>query len=125
MVQITPAADKAVLIHFDIVGVGEFQLPVLGQAGTPFGITSAFGVFENSRKGGNEQQKLAAWSMLIQTLTDSYPAAVRVLSRLDGEDVAAVFRSWGKESKEYDPKAPVSSSSSTGTEHPSGTTSAS
>jgi len=104
-VQITPASSVDVpLIEFNIVGVGEFQLPVLGQPGVPFGITSAFGIFENSR-GGNDSQKLAAWSQLIQTLSDSYPAAVRVLSRLDGEDIAAVFRSWGSESKSYDPKA--------------------
>lgn len=123
MVQITPAADKAALIQYDILGVGEFQLPVLGQPGTPFGITSAFGVFKSASDGGNEAQKLSAWSMLIQSLSDSYPSAVRVLSRLDGEDVAAVFASWGKESKEYDPKASPSSSSSTGTEQPSVTTS--
>lgn len=125
MVQITPAsAEEAKLIQFDIVGVGEFQLPVLGQPGVPFGVTSAFGVFENARKGGTEQQKLSAWSLMIQTLSDSYPAAVRVLSRLDSEDVATVFLEWGKQSKDFDPKASSSPASSTGTGQPSDTTSA-
>lgn len=106
MVDIKPAStDSVPLIEFNIQGVGRFQLPVLGQPGVPFGITSAFGVFESAREGGTDQQKLAAWSLMIQTLADTYPAAVRVLSRLDGDDVGAVFTAWGKESKDYDPKA--------------------
>jgi hypothetical protein len=105
MVQITPTSSvEAPLIEFDIVGVGKFQLPVLGQPGVPFGITSAFGLFMHARDGADEQ-KLASWSQMISTLTDSYPAAVRVLSRLDGDDIAHVFKSWGEESKNYDPKA--------------------
>lgn len=106
MVNIKPTSTDAMpLIEFNIEGVGSFQLPVLGQPGVPFGITSAFGVFENTRKGGTDQQKLGAWSLMIQTLADTFPAAVRVLSRLDGDDVAAVFTAWGKESADYDPKA--------------------
>lgn len=106
MVNITPSStDDAPLIQFNIEGIGAFQLPVLGQPGVPFGITNAFGVFESARNGGNDQQKIAAWSFMVQTLADTYPAAVRVLSRLDGDDVAAVFTAWGKESKDYDPKA--------------------
>lgn len=105
MVQITPAStDEVKLIEFDIVGVGKFQLPVLGQPGVPFGITSAFGQFMNA-KDGSDDQKLASWTQLIRTLSDTYPAAVRVLSRLDGDDVGQVFSSWGEESKNYDPKA--------------------
>lgn len=106
MVNIKPAStDELPLIEFNIEGVGKFHLPVLGQPGVPFGITSAFGVFESSRDGGTDQQKLAAWSLMIQTLSDTFPGAVRVLSRLDGDDVAAVFTAWGKESKDYSPKA--------------------
>lgn len=106
MVNITPTSTGAApLIEFNIAGVGSFHLPVLGQPGVPFGITSAFGVFESSRNGGTDQQKLAAWSLMIQTLSDTFPAAVRVLSRLDGDDIANVFATWGKESKDYDPKA--------------------
>ncbi|MET0716412.1 MAG: hypothetical protein ABWY57_16015 [Mycetocola sp.] len=123
MPTFTPKASEVPLIQFNIVGVGEFQLPVLGQPGVPFGVTSAFGVFESSRKGGSEQQKLGAWSLLIQTLSDSYPAAVRVLSRLDGDDVAEVFASWGKESADFDPKASSSPDSSSGTGQLSGSTS--
>lgn len=105
MVQFTPKSDADVpLIEFDIVGVGKFQLPVLGQPGVPFGITSAFGLFQHS-KGGDDGQKLAAWSQLIATLSDSYPSAVRVMSKLDGDDIADIFTAWGKESKDYDPKA--------------------
>ncbi len=105
MIDITPGASRAKTIEFNIVGIGKFELPVLGQAGTPFGITSAFGVFQDASAGGNDAQKLAAWSQLIQSLTDSYPQAVRVMSRLDSDDVAAVFAQWGAKSSEYDPKA--------------------
>ena len=105
MVQITPKSSTEVpLIEFDIVGVGKFQLPVLGQPGVPFGVTSAFGLFMHARDGAQEQ-KLAAWSQLISTLADTFPDAVRVLSRLDGDDIASIFTSWGEESKGYDPKA--------------------
>jgi len=105
MVQITPKSDSdAPLIEFDIIGVGKFHLPVLGAPGVPFGITSAFGLFQHSKDGGDEQ-KLAAWSQMVSTLSDSYPAAVRVMSKLDGDDIAAVFTSWGEESRDYDPKA--------------------
>lgn len=106
MVQITPSteATPAPLIEFDIVGVGKFHLPVLGQPGVPFGITSAFGLFMHSKSGGDEQ-KLAAWSQLIATLSDTFPAAVRVMSRLDGDDIESVFKAWGEQSKGYDPKA--------------------
>lgn len=104
-VDITPAStDSAPLIEFNIVGVGKFQLPVLGQPGVPFGVTSAFGVFQNA-KDGNDEQKLAAWSQMIQTLSDTYPAAVRVMSRLDSEDIGKVFTAWGEQSGAYDPKA--------------------
>lgn len=105
MVNIKPSTPvDAPLIEFNIEGVGKFQLPVLGQPGVPFGITNAFGVFQSAQDGGNDQQKLAAWSLMIQTLADTFPAAVRVLSRLDGDDVAQVFTAWGNESKAYDPK---------------------
>lgn len=105
MVQITPkSTDEAPLIEFDIVGVGKFQLPVLGAPGVPFGITSAFGLFMHAKDGGNAQ-KLGAWSQLVSTLSDSYPAAVRVMSRLDSDDIAAVFKAWGEQSKDYDLKA--------------------
>jgi hypothetical protein len=101
-IDITPAETVAAPIEFNIVGVGKFDLPVLGQKGTPFGITSAFGVFQDAQ---SDEQKLSAWAMLVQALSDSYPQAVRVLARLDGEDVARVFTAWGEKSKEYDPKA--------------------
>lgn len=104
-VQITPAsADEVPLIEFDIVGVGKFQLPVLGQPGVPFGITSAFGLFMHGIDGG-DAAKLAAWSQMTGTLADTYPAAVRVMSRLDGDDIKEVFKQWGAKSKDYDPKA--------------------
>ncbi|MET0886247.1 MAG: hypothetical protein ABWX92_07325 [Mycetocola sp.] len=105
MVQITPVSETgAPLIEFDIVGVGKFHLPVLGQPGTPFGVTSAFGLFQNAKNGG-DAAKLAAWSQLISTLSDTFPDAVRVMSRLDSADIMAVFTAWGSESKGYDPKA--------------------
>lgn len=105
MVQITPKSNAdAPLIEFDIVGVGQFQLPVLGVPGVPFGITSAFGLFQHS-KNGDDSQKLAAWAQMVATLSDSYPAAVRIMSKLDGDDIAAVFTAWGEQSRDYDPKA--------------------
>lgn len=113
MVDIKPStAHDMPLIEFNIEGIGKFQLPVLGQPGVPFGITNAFGVFESARGGGNDQQKLAAWSLMTQTLADTFPAAVRILSRLDGDDVAAVFTAWGKESKDYKPGASEAAASS-------------
>ncbi|MDF2045152.1 hypothetical protein P2P98_03180 [Microbacterium sp. Kw_RZR3] len=106
MVNIKPSsAAEAPLIEFNIEGFGKFNLPVLGQPGVPFGITNAFGVFQSAQDGGNDQQKLAAWSLMTQTLADTYPSAVRILSRLDGDDVAAVFTAWGNESKKYVPGA--------------------
>lgn len=104
-IEITPSEKIAPPIEFNIQGVGKFQLPVLGQPGVPFGITSAFGVFTDAQASGSEEQKLAAWSMLIQSLADTNPAAVRILARLDGEDVAQVFTAWGRESAMYNPKA--------------------
>lgn len=105
MVQITPTSDaEAPLIEFDLSPVGKFHLPVLGAPGVPFGITSAFGLFMHSKDGG-DAQKLAAWSQLTATLSDSYPAAVRVMSRLNSDDISAVFEAWGAQSKDYDPKA--------------------
>lgn len=104
MIDITPADTTVPLIEFNIVGVGQFQLPVLGQKGTPFGITNAFGLFMHSRNGADEQ-KIAAWASLISTLSDTFPNAVRIMSRLDEPDISQIFAAWGKESKEYDPKA--------------------
>lgn len=105
MVQIIPTSDaEAPLIEFDMTPVGKFHLPVLGQPGVPFGITSAFGLFMHGKDGGDDQ-KLAAWSQLVSTLSDSYPAAVRVMSRLNSADIEAVFKAWGEQSKDYDPKA--------------------
>lgn len=69
----------------------------------PFGITNAFGLFENAQNGSDDQ-KMSAWALLIQTLADQYPQAVRVLSRLDKDTVQDVFTKWGSASKEYDPK---------------------
>jgi|GEM_PF-2286556 len=124
-VNIKPkSSEGAPLIQFNIEGVGEFQLPVLGQPGVPFGVTSAFGQFMNAKEGSDDQ-KLASWTQLIRTLADTYPAAVRVLSRLDGDDVGAVFSAWGEESEGYDPKASSSLPSSTGMGEPSASTSAS
>lgn len=105
MVQITPAsAEHAPPIEFDIVGVGKFKLPVLGVPGVPFGVTSAFGLFMHAEDGADDQ-KLAAWAQLINTLSDSYPQAVRIMGRLDEEDITSIFTAWGKESSDYDPKA--------------------
>lgn len=115
-VQITPKAGTDVaLIEFNIVGVGKCQLPVLGQKNTPFGITSGFGMFQNAT---SDEQKLAAWAMLIQAMSDLFPNTVRVLSRLDGDDVRQVFQQWGELSAGYDPKATSSPQSSTGTDQP-------
>lgn len=99
-VEITPKGLTVPTIEFNIVGYGKFELPVLGEPTTPFGVTNAFGVFQSAHA---DEQKLAAWSMLIQTLADEYSTAVRVLSRLDSDTVAAVFAAWGEKSKEYDP----------------------
>lgn len=102
MVQITPKSNEdAPLIEFDIIGIGKFHLPVLGAPGVPFGITSAFGLFMH---GGSDSQSLAAWSQMVSTLSDSYPAAVRVMSRLDSDDIKNIFTAWGAQSKDYDPK---------------------
>ena len=101
-VQITPSAPlKIDLITFNIVGVGKFELPVLGTPGVPFGITSAFGQFESSRRTGTAQQKMTAWTRLIDTLADTYPDAVRVIARLGGDDIAEIFKQWGKKSREH------------------------
>lgn len=101
-VQITPTAvAEAPLITFNIVGIGKFDLPVLGSPGVPFGITSAFGQFESSRRTGTSQQKLTAWTRLIDTLADTYPDAVRVIARLGGDDIAEIFKQWGKKSREH------------------------
>ena len=101
-VQITPSAPVSVeLITFNIIGVGKFDLPVLGTPGVPFGITSAFGQFESSRRTGTAQQKMTAWTRLIDTLADTYPDAVRVIARLGGDDIAEIFKQWGKKSREH------------------------
>lgn len=101
-VQITPKdVVNMPVITFNIVGIGKFDLPVLGQKGVPFGITSAFGAFEASRRTGTSQQKMTAWTRLIDTLADTYPDAVRVIARLDGDDIAEIFKQWGKKSREY------------------------
>lgn len=101
-VQITPsAASKVELITFNIVGIGKFDLPVLGTTGVPFGITSAFGQFEASRRTGTSQQKMNAWTRLIDTLSDTYPDAVRVIGRLGGDDIAEIFKQWGMKSREH------------------------
>ena len=103
MVQIQPSTTTAVpTIQFDIVGVGEFLLPVLGAKGVPFGITSAFGLFMNAKDGGSDEQKLGAWAQLITTLSDTYPGAVRTMARLDEDDIAAIFEAWGTQSSEYE-----------------------
>lgn len=105
-VDITPTTPhETPLIEFNIVGVGRFELPVLGQKGVPFGITSAFGQFESSRRNGTAQQKMTAWTRLIDTLSDVYPDAVRVIAKLGGDDIAEIFKQWGKKSREYSPAA--------------------
>ncbi len=112
----TPQGTEADLIEFNVVGVGKFQLPVLGEHGVPFGITNAFGLFEQAQDTGDDRQKVAAWSYLIDTLRQFYPAAVRTLSGLGQTDVAAIFTRWGELSKGYNPKADPSQLSSAGTE---------
>lgn len=101
-VQITPSTSEATPpIVFNVVGIGKFELPVLGTPGVPFGITSAFGQFESSRRTGTAQQKMVAWTRLVDTLADTYPDAVRVISRLGGDDIAEIFKQWGKKSRDY------------------------
>lgn len=107
VVNITPGESEIVPITFNIAGFGKFDLPVLGIKSTPYGISSAFAIWQSVDKN-NAQAVAGAWGHLSQALANLYPDAVRVLSRLDGDTVAQVFQAWSDQSKGYNPKAPSS-----------------
>ena len=104
VVNITPANGDVKMIHFNITGIGKFDLPVLGHKNTPYGISSAFSIWQSIDKN-NKAQVASAWGHLSAALANMYPEAVMVLAHLDEDTVGHVFEAWHDQSRGYDPKA--------------------
>lgn len=88
-----------------------FQLPVLGDPGVPVGIMTAFAMFYDKVLSGRpwtDRETAGTWGYFIQSIADSYPDAVRQMSRMDEAGVQHVVQSWVEESQRlagFDPKA--------------------
>lgn len=101
---------KIDMIDFGRKGKVLFKLPVLGAAGVPSGVMSAFSMFYSLFEQGRDltdREVASAWSYFVQVLVDSYPDAARHLAQLDTDQFKSVMDHWVEASKEagYDPKA--------------------
>jgi len=107
-----PDEDAQIFVHFQREdGKVLFSLPALGSPGVPMGVMTAFSLFwEPIQRGASMTDRAVstAWNLLITSLADAYPDAVRALASLDTANVAHVMTNWVQKSTElagYDPKA--------------------
>lgn len=97
-------------IDFGRNGKVLFKLPVLGDPGVPMLLNTSVALLMEAFKDGRPTDaKIASiWAMFIDSIRNSYPAALEHLGGMDLDQLKHVVEHWFKESAEltgFSPKA--------------------